>query len=68
MRHPAVRYLKRSPPGQQFGAQGAGRWQKYPMHATTGGCRAERAKWGLKRAGERAYGGLEPEQKMEIPV
>ena len=46
----AVRCFKRSPPRKQFSnAQGAGDWQRYPIHAMPGACRAERAKKVLPR-------------------
>ena len=53
--------------GQFSSARGAGRWQRYSIHAMAGACRAERAKWGLDARGGRLYVGLEPERKMEIP-
>ena len=64
----AVRCLKRSPPREQlWSTQGAGKWQRYLIHAMAGACRAERAKWGLTR-GVGVYIGVEPEPRMEILV
>jgi len=46
------------PRGQFWSAQGAGKWQSYPIHAMGGACRAEKVIWGFHEKADQVKAGV----------